>query len=545
MTESSQPSTGMKKTLGLTGVTVNAMALIAPGAFLWMTYQIQAASADTAGNSTASDMWTGIVAALIVAFLTALAFSELARRYPEAGTGGSYYFAEKVFLDKENPAHHRWARLAKFITGWAAHLFYWVYPGVMVAFFATLVQYVVQQIFPSGPIFDLFSSNITLVVIAVLFSAGVGAIAWRGISGSTNVAIAINVIQLVALIGFSIMALAFRIANPLAVQPTEWYHPGVTSVTFPHSFSSMLVQATIAILILVGFESSTSLAGEAKNPRRDIPRGVILSLIIQGLFAYLFEYFAANYALVNSGAHAFGTGLGYGAVAASGSTAAVPEAVGIAAAGLSGAPLGDMIKQIGGAFFTPQVGFILMIITALTVVIAIVGTTLAAMNTGVRISFAMAQDKEMPELLGALHDKYATPHMAILVMVIVSAIIGALGVLGGIVTLSAVTYASNLGTFILYALICLATIIGFTGTKEFNAFKHVVIPVLGLITNLGLAFGIFALNFAAGGTAATEVSIALAIAGGWLLVSVIFFVVNSRQTGRAIIPSPKPATSTN
>src|SRR5258708_32885856 len=105
-------TTGMKKTLGLTGVTVNAMALIAPGAFLWMTYQIQAASADSSGASTAPDMWTGIVAALIVAFLTALAFSELARRYPEAGTGGSHFFSEKGFLEKENPPHHRGGRQA-------------------------------------------------------------------------------------------------------------------------------------------------------------------------------------------------------------------------------------------------------------------------------------------------------------------------------------------------------------------------------------------------------------------------------------------------
>ena len=128
---SSNP-TGMKKTLGLTGVTVNAMALIAPGAFLWMTFQLQAANVDSSGASTAADMWTGIVAALVVAFLTAFAFAELARRYPEAGSGSAYYFAEKAFLDREEPSHRRWARLAKFVTGWAAHLFYWVYPGVMV-----------------------------------------------------------------------------------------------------------------------------------------------------------------------------------------------------------------------------------------------------------------------------------------------------------------------------------------------------------------------------------------------------------------------------
>src|SRR3954464_9748366 len=135
----------IKKTLGLTGVTVNAMALIAPGAFLWITYQLQAANVDAAGNSTAPDMWTGIVGALIVAFLTAFAFAELARRYPDAGSGSSYYFAEKAFLDRKEPGHRRWARLAKFITGWAAHLFYWVYPGVMVAFMATLIAYIAGQ----------------------------------------------------------------------------------------------------------------------------------------------------------------------------------------------------------------------------------------------------------------------------------------------------------------------------------------------------------------------------------------------------------------
>jgi len=59
----------------------------------------------------------------------------------EAGFGSCYYFAEKAFLDRENKEHHRWARLAKIVTGWAAHLFYWVYPGVMVAMMATLLSY--------------------------------------------------------------------------------------------------------------------------------------------------------------------------------------------------------------------------------------------------------------------------------------------------------------------------------------------------------------------------------------------------------------------
>jgi APA family basic amino acid/polyamine antiporter len=54
----------------------------------------------------------------------------------------------------------------------------------------------------------------------------------------------------------------------------------------------MFVQATVAILILVGFESVTAMGGEAKNAKRDVPIAVITSLLVQGAFCYLFEYFA-------------------------------------------------------------------------------------------------------------------------------------------------------------------------------------------------------------------------------------------------------------
>ncbi len=257
-------TSGMKKTLGLTGITVNAMALIAPGAFLWMTFQLQAANVDIAGTSTALDMWTGIVAALIVAFLTAFAYAELARKYPEAGTGSSYYFAEKAFIDREEPHHRRWARLSKFITGWAAHLFYWVYPGVMVAFFAILVGYIAGAFGFTMPIWSL-------ILVAWLFAIGVGYIAVRGITGSTTASIVINVIQLTALIVFSILAIMFRTQNPLAVTPSGWYHPVASSVVLPHNFAGLLFQSTIAILILVGFESFHGIRCRSQEPKEGYP----------------------------------------------------------------------------------------------------------------------------------------------------------------------------------------------------------------------------------------------------------------------------------
>jgi amino acid transporter len=503
-----EESTSMKKTLGLTGVTVNAMALIAPGAFLWITYQLQASNA---GGDT--DMWTGIVAALIVAFLTAFAFSELAKKYPEAGAGGSYYFAEKAFMERDKAHHRRFARIAKFATGWAAHLFYWVYPGVMVAMMAVLITYIFGQ-------FGITLSLPIQILVAVIFSVGVGFIAVRGISGSTNLAIVINVIQLTSLIGFSILAIMFRVKNPL--HATQWAHPSFSSIVIPHSLPAMLFQSTIAILILVGFESSTSLAGEAINPKKDIPRGVILSLVIQGIFAYLLEYFAANYAVCEK---LVGVGADGKAV------------TGMAAAAASGAPIGDLTRLIGDTMLGGN-GFALMIVIAVTVAIAVLGTTLAAMNTAVRVSFAMAQDDEMPEILGALHTKHYTPHKGVWTLVVVSALLGGIGVIS-VTALTGVTLASNIGTFVLYALICGLTFITFVGKSDFHSLKHGVIPFLGLIGNAGLLIAVVYIGLTTPGVSADATKIALYISAGWALVSGLYFVIKSKKTGKHIIPPVK------
>src|SRR5205823_13690011 len=136
----------MKRSLTLTGVTVNAMALIAPGAFLWTTFQVQSAQANGA-KSTAAEMWTGLFFSLILAFLTAYSYSELARIYPDAGAGSSYYFAEAAFLDKEKPQHQKWARGAKLTVGWISHLYYWLYPAIMVGFMGILFGYIYSALF--------------------------------------------------------------------------------------------------------------------------------------------------------------------------------------------------------------------------------------------------------------------------------------------------------------------------------------------------------------------------------------------------------------
>jgi basic amino acid/polyamine antiporter, APA family len=476
--------TSSRKTLGLTGITINAMALTAPGAFMWLLYQSQ--SAAVIGG--VADIWPGVLLALGGALLTALSFGELARRYPEAGFRSAYHFAEQVFRAQDHPRYQGLARLAKFATGWAAHLYYWIYPGVMVAFMGTLANYLLRY-------FGYQPTPFGEIILAVSFAAFIGFLALRGITGTTTSSIVLNTIQLVALIVFSALAIAFRLLNPSGFAPSEWTYPDALSVLLPHSPQGVLFQAALAMILMVGFESSTALGASASNAERDIPRGAVLALIIQGAFAYLLGYFASGFALN-----------------------AQIDAVN------SNAPIGVLSLQLGNTLLG-GFGPTLMLSIGFAVVIALVGATLTAMNNGVRISFSMVMDEEMPDVLGLLHPKYATPYFTVILLSVVSALVGAAGVWGGLPVLMGIVLASNLGAFLLYALLCILTMATFVRDGSFNIFRHFLLPAVGTVINLGLVIAAAVVGLTAGGVITQASILAFAIAVFWLIVSVLYYVV--------------------
>lgn len=490
MTTENNP-TPSRKTLGLTGITINAMALTAPGAFLWLLYQVQSA----ANIGGMADIWPGVLLALLSTLLTAFSFAELARRYPEAGFRSAYHFAERVFADHKYPRYRSLTRLAKFATGWAAHLYYWIYPGVMVAFMGILADYLLRY-FGSTP--TVFGE----AILAASFAAFIGFLALRGITGTTTSSVVLNTIQLTMLIIFGALAIALRLINPGAFAASEWIHPTVASVLLPHSFSGVVFQAALAMLLMVGFESSTVLGAAATNPQRDVPRGAILALIIQGAFAYLFGYFAAGFALNTN-----------------------IEAI------TSHAPIGDMSLQIGELLLGGY-GATLMLSIAFTVGIALIGGTLTSMNNGVRISFAMALDEEMPEVLGLLHPKYATPYYTVVLLSAVSAVIGAAGIIGGLPVLMGIILAANLGAFLLYALLCLLTIATFLGDTfddpSFNTFRHAILPAIGLVINIGIIIAASIIGLSAGGVITQATLIALGLAAVWLVISLAYYIIKRK-----------------
>lgn len=592
----------MQPTLGLTGLTMNAMALIAPGAFLWLTFFIQATT-----GVTSPAMWMGIVVALLLCLATAVCYAEMAKLYP--GTGSSYYFAEQSFLNHDRA--WRYARLSKFIVGWGSHLYYWIYPGVMVGVMGVLCGYLVGTLWPNV----MSASNpgtLFMMLVAVVFSFVVAYIASRGVNGSTSVNIAINVIQISALVVFAVLALGYRMNHPpgsIAYQfdsatsaaytyefqtqpvtangqttdqivrdaqgvpkakvdaagaPVPFHisypekdekggflsHPSAASVVSPHNWGWAFVQATVAILILVGFESVTAMGGEAKNAKRDVPIAVIVSLLVQGLICYLFEYFSANYFL-NSG---------YSMQSASGSAA----------------PIGDMMIVVGDALFGRGNGRIFMLVEAFTVFLALIGTTLSCMNTGARVTYAMGKDEEVPEHFGMLHSKSLTPHRAIWTLAIISAVVGCIsvsmafgdagapkdvdikalpqGIFSSVGytnhdqmaalpnTLLTMTLASNFGTFVLYALSCVICMVAYHNHPKFSLLRHMLIPLFGLLANLGcMAFYLIG-PFMGFGTV-KEPLFALGIAMVWAIYGAIYFMQASKAKGRTTMITSRAETA--
>jgi amino acid transporter len=624
----------MKPTLGLTGLTMNAMALIAPGAFVWLTFSTQSLyGAPMAGI----DMWFGVVAALVLCFATAISYAELSKLYP--GAGSSYFFAEQAFLAKTR--YVTFARAAKFIIGWSSHLYYWIYPGVMVGFTALVVGYVAGILWP-----ETFSASIPsplfMILVCVVFTIVISYIAHLGVTGSTAVNIAINIIQISALLLFSVMAIGYRSSHPegsigytldpdgvptqyvVALFATdkdckpikdektgewvpdkdgkpikdektgEWltekdengkprmleltykepisqepdkdnpngpkiathnYFENAPAVVKPHGFSYVIIQACIAILILVGFESVTSMGEEAKNAKRDIPRAVLLSLFIQGVLCYLIGYFGSNYFL-NSG---------YNSPTASGSVA----------------PIADMCYIIGTWFFgSTSAAKIFVLVMAGTVLVALIGTTLSCINTGARVTYAMGRDEEVPVHFGMLHGKNLSPHRAIWTLAVVSIIVGIFAVYfnfcGGAAQKDAdvaalpknfwysfglwpqataeslpqgilvVALASNFGTFLLYMLTNAIAIEAFREHHSFSGFKHMVVPVFGLIANLVCM--LFYLIGPLPGIVAKmrwqEPYAALGIAAVWGIYGWVYFAISSKRKKAKSTGSSAPLNAT-
>jgi len=178
-----------------------------------------------------------------------------------------------------------------------------------------------------------------------------------------------------------ILALAFVVLfkHGFTVDTTIVKAKGMTL----HGLSLAVV---ICIFSLVGFESATTLGSEAKNPLKNIPRAVIISLIITGAFMVFMSYVEVF------GTRHYGTPLNEIAL-----------------------PLTTLGQIYDVTFFKVPV--------ALGAMVSFFSLTLSCLNAGSRIIYPMAEHTIFPKHLGRAHKENQTPHVAITLYILAILII--------------------------------------------------------------------------------------------------------------------------
>jgi APA family basic amino acid/polyamine antiporter len=267
---------------------------------------------------------------------------------------------------------------------------------------------------------------IALNLPAVLIVAAVTILLIYGIreSARTNTAI---VVTKVAVVVFVIAFGAFM------VRPTNW-HPFL-----PNGVGGMMSGAAIVFFAFIGFDAVSTTAEETKNPQRDMPIGIIASLIICTLLYVLM-------AAVITGMRKYTIYLGDSAAVAT-AFAGRPWAQALISAGaLAGLTSVILVFQLGQP----------------------------------RIFMAMARDGLLPPYFARVHQRFRTPYIT---TIWTGVAVGAVAMLTDIGSLADLT---NIGTLFAFILVCLGVII--LRRKDGGRHRPFRVPMVPLFPVLGVIF---------------------------------------------------------
>ena len=284
------------------------------------------------------------------------------------------------------------------------------------------------------------------VVLAILCGLAVWWLTYRGIGLSTRTGIVLGVIEVAIFLLISTLLIINADQNTVNV-----FLPGDEGVK--PAFQGMI----FCLLAFIGFEAAAPLGEETREPRRAIPRALLWSAFLVGLF-YVFNYYAATVY--------FG-----------------PDRMTEFYAFNEGDPWGFMAEEV-----LPGIG-------GLLIVFAILNSSLANANAGAtaatRSLFAMGRASLAPRFFAAVNPETRAPVNAVHFQAITALIIAvALGfLLGGDPYPFGLNVYVFLGTMLglifagIYILVNIACIGYFLreGRNEFNPLKHVLVPVLGVI----------------------------------------------------------------
>jgi amino acid transporter/nucleotide-binding universal stress UspA family protein len=409
------------------------------------------ALAGTAFAATGPGAWLAFLLNGIIAIITALSFAELSTAFPMSG--GTYLFAKRVLTVG-----------AAFSVGWVAWFASIVASALYVIGFTTFLLNGCASLWEGAPIWLCSASSITL--LSLFFTLFFTSLLSRSAKASGNWINVLKVLVFTVLIAGGIWA--WWRDRPAAVERL--------TPMLPFGFGGLFQAMGYTFIALQGFDLIAAVAGEVREPRRVIPRAMLLSLAIS-LGAY------------------------------------IPLMVLICVVGLpAGADIADLASQAPDAVvakaaevFLGRTGFWLVILVGL---LAMLSALLANLFAASRIAEVMAQDRTLPSALEHINSRYGTPQTALWCTGILSCIV--------VVVVSDVGRAGAAASLIFLVTFALANVtcimarkrkpdhhgfrtpawpilpaLGFAACTGLAIFQGVVVPAAGLITGSWFVAGFF------------------------------------------------------
>lgn len=426
---------GLKRVLGPFGLIALGVGVII-GAGLFSVTGI------VAGAHTGPAIVISFALAAIACALAGLCYAEFASMIPVAGSAYTY-------------SYFTMGELVAWIIGWDLVLEYAVaavaisiswskYFCIMMSDIGYALPTELTACPAEGGTFNLPAAILVIILSLILM---------RGTSGSSKFNDLMVTLKIAVVLAF--IGIGFKYINTDNLTP---FIPANTGVFGEYGWSGILRGAAIVFFAYIGFDAVSTAAQETKNPRRNMPIGIMGSLIVCSVLYMVFS-------LVMTGVVNYKEYIGADSIA--------PAATAVAHMGEVGAN-GTIVP----AFPWLNRGIIVAILLGYASVV------LVMMMGQSRVFHSMSKDGLLPPLFSHLHKRYHTPARSnLLFMVLIS-------ILAGIIPPSVAGEMTSIGTLFAFSLVCLGVIVvRRTQPNAPRSFKTPFVPwvpAAGLVCCIGM-----------------------------------------------------------
>ena len=415
-----------------------------------------------------------LVLVAIVCVFTGLCYAELASMIPIAGSAYTYTYAtlgELVawIIGWDLILEYAFSNMSVSV-GFAAHIvdlmdwFGWHPPlrWISPAYLPTGLQDLAgNDLYKSG---WHFGFNIPAFLVVMILTV----ILVRGIRESAR---ANNIMVLIKMAAI----LVFVFAGASFIKPHYW-HPFM-----PNGWTGVLTGGSIIFFSYIGFDSVSTAAEECKNPQRDLPIGILATLVVCTVL-----YGAV--AIVLSGIVPWQSVMG------------------------DAAPVVNALKKLsllpGGGGLQWVRLFVLV-----GAILGMVSSILVFQLGQARVWYAMSRDGLLPVVFGRIHPKFRTPDVATWVAGF------AVGIPAGLLDIGTVSNLSNIGTLFAFVLVAIAVLIlRYREPERPRSFRTPlgpVFPVLSIIFCIVLMMGLEVMTWMA--------------FFAWLVIGLLIYFLYSRH----------------